>query len=509
MNPFAIPSLISTILLSALGIILYLQNPHERINKIFSALMLVAALSNVSAFMFHLAATEAAALKWTKIPYLFAIPSQILGLYYVLQLTDRAQRWSETILGAPIRLHFWLVALMNLALLALLILSDAVIAGVEFNPVTGFEHTYGPLFILAVLYFLYVGTTELALMIDSYRRSGDWLKRVWLKYNIAGFVIIFFFGGVLALLLPLLGIPSHSFTFIPFTIAAFIFYYALLRYHIGQIRELNENLEQKVEERTRELRQAQAQLIQSEKMASLGQLVAGIAHEINNPLGSIASNNDIIHRALQKLKEIFSDSKFSTLLSGEPRLEKFLSSAEELNRINKIACERIGALVLSLKHFARLDEAEYQRANLNDCLDETLILLHHKLKNRITVIKEYGDIPAIECMPRKLNQVFMNLLINAIQAIEDKGTITIKTFEENGRVVVKIKDSGAGIPPENLDKIFNPGFTTKGVGVGTGLGLPICYGIVVEEHGGKISVDSEVGKGTEFIVELNKRINQR
>jgi signal transduction histidine kinase len=509
MNPFAIPSLISTILLSALGIILYLQNPHERINKIFSALMLVAALSNVSAFMFHLAATEAAALKWTKIPYLFAIPSQILGLYYVLLLTDRAQRWSETILGAPIRLHFWLVVLMNLALLALLIFSDVIIAGVEFNPVTGFEHTYGPLFILAVLYFLYVGTTELALMIDSYRRSGDWLKRVWLKYNIAGFVIIFFFGGVLALLLPLLGIPSHSFTFIPFTIAAFIFYYALLRYHIGQIRELNENLEQKVEERTRELRQAQAQLIQSEKMASLGQLVAGIAHEINNPLGSIASNNDIIHRALQKLKEIFSDSKFSTLLSGEPRLEKFLASAEELNRINKIACERIGALVLSLKHFARLDEAEYQRANLNDCLDETLILLHHKLKNRITVIKEYGDIPAIECMPRKLNQVFMNLLINAIQAIEDKGTITIKTFEENGRVVVKIKDSGAGIPPENLDKIFNPGFTTKGVGVGTGLGLPICYGIVVEEHGGKISVDSEVGKGTEFIVELNKRINQR
>ncbi len=509
MNPFAIPSLISTILLSALGIILYLQNPHERINKIFSALMLVAALSNVSAFVFHLAATEAAAQQWTKIPYLFAIPSQILGLYYVLLLTDRQQRLNEKILGAPIRFHFWLVVLLNLALLALLIFSDAIIAGVEFNPVTGFEHAYGPLFNLAVFYFIYVGTTELALMIDSYRRSRDWLKRVWLKYNLAGFVIIFFFGGVLALLLPLQGIPSHSFTFIPFTIAAFIFYYALLRYHIGQIRELNENLELKVEERTRELRQMQAQLIQSEKMASLGQLVAGIAHEINNPLGSIASNNDIIHRALQKLKVIFSDSKISELIKSEGKLTKILANADELNRINKIACERIGALVISLKHFARLDEAEYQKANLNECLDETLILLHHKLKNRIAVIKEYGDIPAIECMPRKLNQVFMNLLINAIQAIEDKGAITIKTFEEDGRVVVKIKDSGAGIPPENLDKIFNPGFTTKGVGVGTGLGLPICYGIVVEEHGGKISVASEVGKGTEFTVELNKRINQR
>jgi len=506
MNPFAVPSLISTILLSALGVILYLQNPKERINKIFSALMFLSALSNISAFFFHLSTTERAALFWTKIPYVFALPSQVLGLYYVLILTGVDKRMGERLFGLPVKRHFWAAGACNVFLLGLLVFSDTVIAGVEFHPVTGYEHTYGRLFVVTALYFSYVGTVELALMIRGYRRSNYWLEKVWLKYNIVGFVIIFAAGGILALYLPLQGIPTHSFTFIPFTFAAFIFYYALLRYHIGQIRELNENLEQKVDDRTRELRAAQAQLIQSEKMASLGQLVAGIAHEINNPLGSITSNNDIIERGVSKIKEIFSQPKFNDVLNHDSKLPKLMGTLEQINQINKIACERIGALVISLKHFARLDEAEYQRANINDCLEETLVLLHHKFKNRIEVIKEFGDLPEIECMPRKLNQVFMNLLVNAIQAIDGKGRITLKTCQENGKVLIKIKDTGVGIPKENMDKIFDPGFTTKGSGVGTGLGLPICYNIVVEEHGGKIYVESEVGKGTEFTIELNNRI---
>jgi signal transduction histidine kinase len=508
MNPFSIPSLISTILLGALGIILYLQNPRERINRIFSALMFFSTFTNASAFVFHLSTTEAAALGWTKIPYVFAIPSQILGVYYVLLLTGKDLHSKGKVLGLPASLHFKIVVVLNVVLIGLLVFTDKIIAGVEFNSTTGYEHTYGELFFLAGIYFMYVGALELTLMIGGYRKTDYWLDKRWLRYNIVGFLMIFFFGGLLALYLPLQGIPSHSFTFIPFTIAAFIFYYALLKHQIGQIQELNENLEQRVDERTRELRQAQAQLIQSEKMASLGQLVAGIAHEINNPLGSMKSNNDIIHRSFQKLKEIFSEPKLAEVLSGEPRLSKILKNADELSRLNKIASDRIGALVISLKHFARLDEAEYQKANLNECLDETLVLLHHQVKGRIEVIKNYGDIPQIVCMPRKLNQVFMNLLINAIQAISGNGTIIVTTYAENDRVVVKIKDTGMGIPPENLDKIFNPGFTTKGVGVGTGLGLPICYGIVVEEHGGKITVDSEVGQGTEFVVELKQRLDK-
>jgi signal transduction histidine kinase len=502
MNPFAVPSLLSTILLSALGIILYLQNPKERINKIFSALMFVSALSNISAFIFHLATTEPAARFWTKIPYLFALPSQVLGLYYVLILTGIDKRMGERLFGLPVKVHLWAIGAGNALLLGLLVFSDSVIAGVEVHPVTGYEHTYGPLFVVTALYFSYVGTVELVLMFRGYRRSNYWLEKVWLKYNIVGFVIIFVAGGILALYLPLQGIPTHSFTFIPFTIAAFIFYYALLRHHIGQIQELNENLEQKVDERTRELRAAQAQLIQSEKMASLGQLVAGLAHEINSPLGSINSNTDIIDRSVKKVKELLSPSPPS---NDNSKLPKILDTLEQINDINKIACERIGALVISLKHFARLDEAEYQLANINDCIEETLVLLHHKLKNRIAVIKEFGELPEIECMPRKLNQVFMNLLVNAIQAIEGKGSVTLKTYRENGTVVIKIKDTGAGISKENLDKIFDPGFTTKGSGVGTGLGLPICYNIIIEEHGGKIYVQSEVGKGTEITLELNER----
>ncbi len=199
MNPFSVPSLISSILLSALGVILYLQNPKQRIDKVFSALMFVSALSNVSAFLFHLSTTAAAAQQWTKIPYVFAIPSQIFGMYYVLILTGRDQRMWEKILGLPVAFHFRIVVLLNIVLLGLLIFTDSIIAGVEHNPITGYEHTYGKLFVLAMIYFTYVGTVELALTIVGYRHSSYWLEKVWLKHNIIGLMIIFFFGGVLAL----------------------------------------------------------------------------------------------------------------------------------------------------------------------------------------------------------------------------------------------------------------------------------------------------------------------
>ena len=235
----------------------------------------------------------------------------------------------------------------------------------------------------------------------------------------------------------------------------------------------------------KELKETQIQLINSEKMASLGQLVAGVAHEINTPTASIKSNNAIAAKLLVQIQ----DSELHDML-------------KELNDIDREAIQRISNIVTSLKKFVRLDEAELQEANINKELDLTLDLIRHETKNRIKIIKNYGEIPAIKCFPNMLNQVFTNILINACQAIDGEGTITISTEFTDNKLIVKIKDTGKGIPANQLNKIFTAGYTTKGVGVGTGLGLAICTKII-EKHEGEICVNSEVGKGSEFIITIH------
>lgn len=233
-----------------------------------------------------------------------------------------------------------------------------------------------------------------------------------------------------------------------------------------------------------ELKETQLQLINSEKMASLGQLVAGVAHEINTPVASIKSNNSIISKLIPQIEQ-------------EDLKEMFT----QINSIDSEAIQRISNIVVSLKKFVRLDESELQEANINKELDLTLDLIRHETKNKIEIIKHYGNIPLVKCYPNMLNQVFTNILVNACQAIEGNGKITISTEYIDKNLIVKIKDNGKGISKENLNKIFTAGFTTKGVGVGTGLGLAISQKII-DKHGGKIKVLSELGVGTEFIITI-------
>lgn len=233
-----------------------------------------------------------------------------------------------------------------------------------------------------------------------------------------------------------------------------------------------------------ELKETQLQLINSEKMASLGQLVAGVAHEINTPVASIKSNNSITSKLISKIEK-------------EDLREMFT----QINSLDREAIQRISNIVVSLKKFVRLDEAELQEANINKEIDLTLDLISHETKNKIEIEKHYGEIPPIKCYPNMLNQVFTNILVNACQAVKDKGKIIITTDFKSGNLIVKIKDNGQGIPKENINKIFTAGFTTKGVGVGTGLGLAISRKII-DKHNGKIQVYSEVGVGTEFIITL-------
>jgi len=244
-----------------------------------------------------------------------------------------------------------------------------------------------------------------------------------------------------------------------------------------------------------ELKATQAQLVIQEKMASLGNLVAGVAHEINTPLGALTANNDVMVRTAEKLQELLDEHLDAIPPPTARKVRQLLGNLVALGNVNREAAGRMNKIVTSLRSFARLDRAEQDRFDIHEGLDSTLTMMQSKLEGRIRVVKDYGDVPEILCYPARVNQAFMNVLTNAAEAIDGEGEIRIRTRAGDGFVTVEISDTGCGIPPEHLPKIFDPGFTTKGVRVGTGLGLSIVRRII-DEHQGRIDVESEPGKGT-------------
>lgn len=267
-----------------------------------------------------------------------------------------------------------------------------------------------------------------------------------------------------------------------------------------------------LEQANTELKETQSQMLQKEKMASIGQLAAGVAHEINNPMGFITSNLETLHKYGDKLLE------FMTFVAARaerlPDLRREIEAERRRLKIDYVAddlenliseslegAERVRKIVADLKSFSRVDGAEYKVVDLAECLDSTINIVWNELKYKATLKKEYGELPSLRGYPQQLNQVFMNLLVNAAHAIENQGEITIRTWSEAGWVSVAIEDNGCGIPDDVKARIFEPFFTTKEVGRGTGLGLSISYDIV-KKHGGEITVASESGKGTSFVVRL-------
>ncbi len=269
-----------------------------------------------------------------------------------------------------------------------------------------------------------------------------------------------------------------------------------------------------------ELQDAQAHLLQSEKMASLGQLAAGVAHEINNPVGFVSSNLRTLEEYTTDLLQVVGG--YEALLAAVDRGDSGAASAEA-GRVREIAkkidarsilddlskltaesiegMERVRQIVQDLKNFSHVDEEERKPFDLNQGIESTLKIVWNEVKYKAEVVKEFGDLPELLCYPGQLNQVFMNVLVNAGQAIKERGKIWIRTFTRDGQIVVEVEDTGCGIPEENLKKIFDPFFTTKPVGKGTGLGLSVSYGII-RKHQGRIEVESTVGKGTTFRIIL-------
>jgi signal transduction histidine kinase len=276
-------------------------------------------------------------------------------------------------------------------------------------------------------------------------------------------------------------------------------------------------LKEKEEQRVliRKLEDIHSQLLQSEKMASIGQLAAGIAHEINNPIGYVYSNLGTLDKYVQDgflMLELYEQAEGtitdpgvkSRILAAKQKMDLvFLKSdLRALMDESKEGIIRVKAIVQNLKDFSHADTSEeWHYSDLHKGLESTLLIVNNEIKYKAEVVREYGDIPPVECLLSQLNQVFMNLLVNAAHAIEEHGTITVRTGREGDEVWVDIVDTGKGIPPENMKKIFDPFFTTKPVGKGTGLGLSVSYGIV-QKHHGRMEVKSEIGKGSTFRVWL-------
>ncbi len=273
------------------------------------------------------------------------------------------------------------------------------------------------------------------------------------------------------------------------------------------------------------LQNAQSQLIQSEKMAAIGQPAAGVAHEINNPAGFVSSNLNTLADYQNDYRNLLTEYKMLVaLLEKKPAREEIpLEIAEQLDCIKKFedevdidfvqedslnlvsenmeGMERIKKIVIDLKDFAHPGKDKLQVVDINKGLESTLNVVSNELKYKATVTKDFGELPQLKCYPQQLNQVFMNILVNAAHAIENTGKIHIKTHFTEGNVEIAISDTGCGIPEENLHKIFDPFFTTKDVGKGTGLGMNIAHNIM-QRHSGTIDVESSVGVGTKFIIRI-------
>ena len=253
--------------------------------------------------------------------------------------------------------------------------------------------------------------------------------------------------------------------------AAPMFAHAVLRKQNAEaIRDAQDNLERKVEERTRELREKQAQLVQSEKLASLGQLVAGVAHEVNTPLGAIKANQDTTLRALQRISDIVHQRDASEPGASDPRLRQLLDTAIDLAPGTRQAIDRIATMVTALRSFARLDRAEVDLVDLRVGMESTLAMLRPELDGRVEVHRHYGEMPRVRCVPSHINQVFMNILLNASHAIDGMGHIHVRAETEGTGVCLTVEDSGRGVSADDLPRVFDPGFTTKGTGVWRGTG---------------------------------------
>ena len=504
MNIYGTPALISSVLTMSLALVAWVHRRHDRRNIALALFAGNLALLSIGNFVLTQCPTRELAVVWYHFP-LTVLPVMVGSTwYYMLVLTGYERRLSERILGVPLWLLLALgatyVVVLNVLMQGTDLLFDDIREGVHGGYYLVHTEQIGRYFLgVPMLFALFISLFVMAL-----RRAPPGPYRKYLVLNAVGLAFMIVSTPVIGAVTHHIMPDAGYFVFIGPSIACLILYFALVSFQFDQVRELNLDLEQKVQQRTLHLRQAQARLVQSQKMASLGRLVAGVAHEFNNPIGAVLSTSATDRGWLAKLEHELARQPV------EPaRLERILQRLRQNQELITEGAERVAAIVVRMTAFARLDQAERKSVVLDQCVDDALGLLPGGWDEGITLKRRRPEEPfAVVCFPARLNQALQCLLENAVDAMDGGGRLTICVLQKERWAEIAIEDTGRGIPGELQEQIFDPGFTTKSHGVGTGLGLAVAYQ-VMEDHHGTVKVDSEKGEGTTVTLRLPLDLERR
>ncbi len=513
MNIYSVPILISGILCALLSVITWLFRRRENINRVFAFFTMALALDSFSYFMWFQFGSIKNIHIWMRIIFQISILVPIGLILFFFAFTGYDKRMDAKVLGIKVR-HFQITVLLIFFVAMVLALFTDLMIKIPETPKDIWDMEMGPYGMIIIPLFAGIFFYMLVMVFKSYRMTDDKPQRRFILLLALGAVVWVLIGYAGILFISPTGGESQSFNYIGTALMAVFFFVAIVNYQSDKVHELNLNLERKVEDRTLELKQKnselndtlnkltqmQNQIIVQEKMATLGQLVAGLAHEINTPISAIRSMSDTKSKAAIKLQTAL-ENMAPDSAGKRHEIRKVMEVILKADQLIDQGTERLHEIIKNLKNYARLDEAETTMADIHEGLDSVLALIRHDLLTDIEVVREYGEIPPFVCHARKLNQVFLNIIKNACQAIEDKGRITITTSLKKNMVHVAIRDTGKGIKQDDLESIFDPSFTTKDSVVRTSLGLSICYQII-QEHHGKINVESQPGKGSVFTVIL-------
>lgn len=496
MNFLFLPMLLTGILCLLLSGITFLFRHRESINRMFSLFTLLLAIDSFVFFGWYQFGDVEHIHIWMPITSSagYLVPTGLI--LFFLAFTGYDKRLDEKVFGIKAR-HFRNSALGMIATIVFLIYTTDFIISVPENPENVWDVDFGAfgmlMFPVFGLIFIYIFT----MAFKAWRDATDPPRRRFILLLSVGTLAWIFFGYVGSFLFPSYSVVWMSVTYTGMATMSIFYFVAIVNYQSDKVYDLNLHLERKVEERTRHLEETRAQLIQSEKMAALGHLVAGVAHEMNTPVGAVYSTHSTVSSAVRKLSETL-EKDHGINIEESKKLKAIVNSLSTVGGVIQVSGERITSIVNRLRVFARLDEADLQRVDFNECVDQALAMFEFHLKPGVTVERDFTEMPAVSCYPSQINQLCFQLLANANMAIQEEGRITLKTELVAGRVRLTVTDTGRGIEPTHMEKIFNPGFTAWSLNVGAGLGLAICYQIA-QEHEGDIHAESTLGTGSSFI----------
>lgn len=439
--------------------------------------------------------------RWAHVPATFAFVAGFFAMLHVLALSGRDERLDERI--GPIRLRQYVIIFAGLTLAgALLSLgTNLVVVGATYHRVFGAAVILAPTAVLVQVPYGLAVLVWIVLLRRARREVRSAAERAFVHRSLFGFYVLLGDAAVGTVLLPSFGFPVFGVLHDASLVIAVYLGWNLIRHRVGRAEELAQELERRISERTHDLKLAQTRLFQSEKLASLGALVAGAADQMNAPLGAVRAMHDTRSRSAGRLMQ-----RVQELLGEVATTDKTLVRSRAVllqgDQVIRDGIDNIDRFVQRLRSYAKLDHAKPRLVDVNAALEDALLLMTTRL-GRVRVVRRYGEVPSITCLARRIDQVFFAALSNAIDAISEvgseEGTLGVTTEHSGDMVVVHISDDGAGISGENLPLIFEPGFTTKDAGLG--LGLALCSQIV-HEHAGEIAVESCPGVGTVIKIAL-------